>query len=821
MSLLLRASNFCRPSPTRVDAKLELIHAGCVGVDGEQPSSAGNPCSEARVTLDVLRTLCIFSGSLVWIEYDKRRIAVRLQVLEDEASNSDTDQPAGRRPERAIQSSVYVSHITAANFGLYGDRAHAISVVLSIVEQAACEADSVSLLTCGRPLPQSWRAWNETSIYATESWPLPPVETILQTSFLISVHENEQLYFYQIAEIDGNATSDNVFVCGNSTKFTLVSPLPSISCRHLPDLNATSRLYKPALSELPPHQDTGRLVAALTLSPSAHMEERVCHVVGTDANHDVCLAMEAAALCLGRRILHIHGLAGHAYASGRNISNGSLADQLSGLEVAIAQAYAHAPCVLHLVRLDQEWATNDHELLCDTQNRVWSVLMDCLRVSDNNAASNGSLWNERSISIPSVLVVISTARLLQPGPMLQNLVYPSIQLRLPNLLYVEHLWQRTTIDATIPSDELLSICKQLEGRPVHEICLLQKQYLETDRDSTGDNSMQLLESLCARLDQSRRQRSGGPKIPSVQWEDVGGLEHVRREILDAIEFPLKYPHLFLGSSTGRSGILLYGPPGTGKTLVAKAVATECQLPFLSIKGPELLGSFVGESEGHVRGIFAQALRLASQNTPKTACILFFDELDSLAPRRGDTASGGNVMDRVVATLLTELDRRHEFTETVFCMGATNRPDLLDPALLRPGRLDRLVYLGVSKSSQTGILMAQIRKLRLQGDAAQFATKIAAVLPDNLTGADLSTISSGALSRATLRLCDQADAELAVLRESNLSAVLDDVLESWDERQLEPTVTLSDLLEAAESVVPSVRPDELERYEKLRDQFQMS
>jgi hypothetical protein len=108
MSLLLRASNFCRPSPTRIDAKLELIHAGCVGVDGEQPSSAGNPCSEARVTLDVLRTLCIFSGCLVWLEYDKRRIAVRLQVLEDEASNSDTDQPAGRRPERAIQSSVYV-----------------------------------------------------------------------------------------------------------------------------------------------------------------------------------------------------------------------------------------------------------------------------------------------------------------------------------------------------------------------------------------------------------------------------------------------------------------------------------------------------------------------------------------------------------------------------------------------------------------------------------------------------------------------------------------------------------------------------------------
>ena len=173
-------------------------------------------------------------------------------------------------------------------------------------------------------------------------------------------------------------------------------------------------------------------------------------------------------------------------------------------------------------------------------------------------------------------------------------------------------------------------------------------------------------------------------------------------------------------STGRSGILLYGPLGTGKTLVAKAVATECRLPFVSVKGPELLGSFVGESEGMVRDIFAEAAHLAAHNAGhhRQACVLFFDELDSLAPRRGDQAhGGGSVMDRVVATLLGELDRASSNsagTGTIICMGATNRPNMLDPALLRPGRLDRLVYLGVSSSreDQAPVLAAQLNEVKL-------------------------------------------------------------------------------------------------------------
>ncbi|GMH76799.1 hypothetical protein TL16_g07201, partial [Triparma laevis f. inornata] len=173
--------------------------------------------------------------------------------------------------------------------------------------------------------------------------------------------------------------------------------------------------------------------------------------------------------------------------------------------------------------------------------------------------------------------------------------------------------------------------------------------------------------------------------------DIGGLEHVREEILDAVQLPMQHPALFKARGLRRSGILLFGPPGTGKTLVAKAVATEMNLPFMSVKGPELLDSYVGGSEANVRKVFDDARRAAKN-------ILFFDELDSLAPRRDGTGDSGGVMDRVVSMLLAELDGVGDGNEdgSVFVIAATNRPDLLDNSLLRPGRFDRLVYLGLAE-----------------------------------------------------------------------------------------------------------------------------
>jgi peroxin-6 len=200
---------------------------------------------------------------------------------------------------------------------------------------------------------------------------------------------------------------------------------------------------------------------------------------------------------------------------------------------------------------------------------------------------------------------------------------------------------------------------------------------------------------------------GAPKIPNVSWSDVGGLTHVKDAVMETIQLPLARPELFAKGMKKRSGILFYGPPGTGKTLLAKAIATEFSLNFFSVKGPELLNMYIGESEANVRRVFQRA-------RDARPCVVFFDELDSVAPKRGNQGDSGGVMDRIVSQLLAELDGMSDGAEGaggVFVIGATNRPDLLDQALLRPGRFDKMLYLGVSDTheKQQTILEALTRK----------------------------------------------------------------------------------------------------------------
>ena len=202
---------------------------------------------------------------------------------------------------------------------------------------------------------------------------------------------------------------------------------------------------------------------------------------------------------------------------------------------------------------------------------------------------------------------------------------------------------------------------------------------------------------------------GAPKIPNVSWDDVGGLSNVKDAVNETIQLPLERPELFARGMKKRSGILFYGPPGTGKTLLAKAIATEYSLNFFSVKGPELLNMYIGESEANVRRVFQRA-------RDARPCVVFFDELDSVAPKRGNQGDSGGVMDRIVSQILAELDGMSSGggdsgTGGVFVIGATNRPDLLDPALLRPGRFDKMLYLGVSDTheKQLTILEALTRK----------------------------------------------------------------------------------------------------------------
>lgn len=343
------------------------------------------------------------------------------------------------------------------------------------------------------------------------------------------------------------------------------------------------------------------------------------------------------------------------------------------------------------------------------------------------------------------------------------------------------------------------------------------------------SSSLLYESVSITCSKSDKKDRYSHLIPNVKWDDIGGLSHVRKEIMDTIELPLKHPKLFMNSR--RSGILLYGPPGSGKTLVAKAVASECGLPFLNVKGPELLGSYVGESESNIRNIFESAREAAQRsrtdkNAPGT-CILFFDEIDSLAPNRGDLGDNGGVMDRVVSTLLGEIDNTTIFDRSknqltnIIVVGATNRPDLLDPSLLRPGRFDRLVYLGLaeSRADRIGILAAQTRKFQFEDgiDSYAMASRVIDQIPLSLSGADFSAIASGALMIAMERICDDIDNAISLL---DHHCSVEEYLESNKDFDTTPRVKASDIINAAAKVIPSVTEKELQRYELLRNEYSM-
>jgi transitional endoplasmic reticulum ATPase len=225
------------------------------------------------------------------------------------------------------------------------------------------------------------------------------------------------------------------------------------------------------------------------------------------------------------------------------------------------------------------------------------------------------------------------------------------------------------------------------------------------------------------------------EVPDIKWDDIGGLEGVKEELREAIEWPLKYPELFAQmNAVPPKGLLLYGPPGTGKTLLAKAAANESEANFISVKGPELLNKYVGESEKAVREVF----RKARQASP---CIIFFDEIDSVAPVRGSNSGDSNVTERVISQFLTEMDGLEEL-RNVIIIAATNRPDIVDPALLRPGRFDRMLLVPPPDlEARKQIFRIHTKKTPLAED----------VKPDELarktqgyTGADIASICNTAV-----------------------------------------------------------------------------
>ncbi|KAI9360389.1 AAA-domain-containing protein [Zopfochytrium polystomum] len=328
------------------------------------------------------------------------------------------------------------------------------------------------------------------------------------------------------------------------------------------------------------------------------------------------------------------------------------------------------------------------------------------------------------------------------------------------------------------------------------------------------------EAAVARSKLAHADSIGAPKIPNVTWDDVGGMAHVRETLVDTIQLPLERPELFANGMKKRSGILLYGPPGTGKTLVAKAVATTFALNFLSVKGPELLNMYIGESEANVRRIFQRA-------RDARPCVIFFDELDSVAPKRGEKGDSGGVMDRIVSQLLAELDGVGTGGD-VFVIGATNRPDLLDSALLRPGRFDKLLYLGISEDHdrQRNILEALTRKFAMSPNLD--LGKVARACPLRLTGADLYALCSDAMLKGIVRTISKIEARIAQLNsESEAHAhnvkkltpqVYLEKMASPEETQV--VVEEQDFMNALAELTPSVSEQDLEHYRQVQARFKV-
>ncbi|GGL53477.1 CDC48 family AAA ATPase [Halocalculus aciditolerans] len=282
------------------------------------------------------------------------------------------------------------------------------------------------------------------------------------------------------------------------------------------------------------------------------------------------------------------------------------------------------------------------------------------------------------------------------------------------------------------------------------------------------------------------------EVPDVTWNQVGGLEDTKERLRETIQWPLDYPEVFESMDLeSAKGVLMYGPPGTGKTLLAKAVANEANSNFISIKGPELLNKYVGESEKGVREVFEKA----RSNAPT---VVFFDEIDSIAGQRGRNQSDSGVGERVVSQLLTELDGIEDL-EDVVVIATTNRPDLIDSALLRPGRLDRHVHVPVpDRDAREAILEVHTRNKPLADDVdlADVARRT-----DGFVGADLEALAREATMNATREFINSVDPEEAIESVGNVRVTADHFEQALDE------------------VTPSVDEDVREQYDEIEQRFE--
>ena len=293
------------------------------------------------------------------------------------------------------------------------------------------------------------------------------------------------------------------------------------------------------------------------------------------------------------------------------------------------------------------------------------------------------------------------------------------------------------------------------------------------------------------------------EIPNITWDDIGGLEETKKDLQEMILYPIEHPDKFqkFGMSPSK-GVLFYGPPGCGKTLLAKAVANECSSNFISVKGPELLTMWFGESEGNVREVFDKARAAAP-------CVLFFDELDSVGVARSSGGGGdaGGAGDRVLNQLLTEMDGAGS-KKNLFFIGATNRPEILDEALIRPGRLDQLIYIPLpDQIARLGIIKAVLRKSPV---AQNVSMDFLAAQCEGFSGADMTELCQRA-TKAAIRESISAEEERRKLMSGD-----DDANMEMDDPV--PVITRGHFEEAMSNARRSVIEYDLNKFEQFRTEL---
>merc|ERR1719343_1375330 len=417
----------------------------------------------------------------------------------------------------------------------------------------------------------------------------------------------------------------------------------------------------------------------------------------------------------------------------------------ANLRQAFEEAAEKAPSIIFMDELDSIAPKRD-EAQGETEKRVVSqllTLMDSLK-SDSNVMVIGAT------NRPNVI----ESALRRPGRFDREL-----EIAMPDEDGRHDILKIKTKDMQLDVDvDLFQIARDTHGYVGADLqCIrsnMQSLDIESD-DPIPDEDLDILKvknehfthalSIC---DPSTL-RDNKVEVPDVKWEDIGGLEQTKRELQEMVRYPIEHRHLFerFGMQASR-GALFYGPPGCGKTLMAKAIANECGANFISVKGPELLNMWFGGSEANVRELFDKA-RAASP------CILFFDEMDSIARARGSGGAGSSdTSDRVINQILSEIDGMGS-GKTLFIIGATNRPDILDPGIMRPGRLDQLIYIPLpDRESRISIFKANLRKSPIGDD---ISIEQLADATDGFSGADITEICQRAAKNA-IRDCITADIE---------------------------------------------------------------